>query len=226
MVPVFSTSMQRSSHPAPRPPPVQNSLPTSSSDTFFSRIQKTSDDREQVHCSRLSRVKHALQGREVQASSGAQAKTDLLSILPLFSETLSTPGTGPHTPPAVVGSFNTKNMAVGSRRNTPSASASSVGGPSHPRTSTAGPICPPIIQQYQNAVYHHTEASTTSVVRISCEDHSKEINLTNNFVKSELLSAPVYFPHDQPSQYSNSLINKSPNKKHRGIIIQNDREKL
>lgn len=214
--PVFTTGMHRSVRPARRPPSPQHSLPTPT-DSFFSQIQKAADDREHLHCGRLNRVKQTLRGSETRANNGAQGVNDLRSLLPLFSETLST-----SPPVSAVGSNDSdiRKEAEQSRRrlsakNVIPNSCSSTSGSTDLQIFTSRR--PPIVQQYRNAVYHHTEASTTSVVCICRDEQTKEINLTNNFVKSELLSAPIYPPHHQPStsQNSNSRINISPNKKHR-----------
>lgn len=225
MAPVFSSSMNGSSRRVPRPPPVQHSSPAPSTDTFFSRIQKASDDREHLHCSRLSRVKQTLRGREAQGKN-VQGKTDLCSILPLFSDVLAPSPQASGVHPAV-GSAN--KICSGVLQKTAEKSGNipnpSLVSASHLRTATgwspnahvSARAGRPVVQQYRNAVYHHTVGSTTNVVQISCDERTKEIHMMDDFVKSELLSAPINIPHHQPnrSQYSNSPINKSPNKRHR-----------
>jgi hypothetical protein len=238
--PVFSTSMmhrnrKQSSSPgsllARRHAPVPAPAAAAAADnTFFSSIQKASDDRENLHCGRLRRVKKCLSGEQARAreSGGQGSMSALRSVIPLFSPsapsaaaTRGGQGDGSRQQRhawskegggAVTGRTGTSAAAEATSKASMSggSSISSGGLPSAvPRGPTIG-----VVQQYRDAVYHLTQASTTSIVRISRDENTKELDLTNNFVKSELLPTPAFIPNQPISQYSNSRINKSPNKRH------------
>jgi hypothetical protein len=189
--------------------------PAPATKTFFSSIQKFSDDRENIHCGRLSRVKKTLiNGKEAQMNS-VQGVSDLRAIIPLVSDF-----------PPPVGRRNDKSGEVSSHHAAPGRSTdlskttvkSSIRRP--PQGSSVDSsvsVREPIVQQYRNAVYHHTESSTTSVVRICSNENTKEVDLINSFVKSELSSATISFPNQPSRNQQSNISNASPNKKHRAV---------
>jgi hypothetical protein len=217
--PVFTTSMRATPHTSlSRKYTPDVSLPTPPVDSFYSTIRKAADFRENVHCSRLSRVQEAFGGNE-KHKHGPKGIPDRRSILNMFTEAVPTSNVKTHTEQSSRHvSIDHRNSQLCKKNDLPAAVDNCVSrriGDSPSLVTKA-----PILQQYRNAVFHHTEASSTNVVSISSNENTMKMSLTNSIVKSELLAtSPV--PCQPIIRFPKSRINNSPNKRHREVVTEN-----
>mmetsp|Transcript_21474 Transcript_21474/g.36151 ORF Transcript_21474/g.36151 Transcript_21474/m.36151 type:complete len:606 (-) Transcript_21474:178-1995(-) len=207
-VPIFTTSMQTV---RPRPVPHnkairENPLPSVSMESFYSSIRNAADDRENLHCGRLSRVQQAL-GDSEERDSGLHGMPDNRSILALFTENVDVT----QRDPSVTGIR--KSSISEPQKSSPLRPSPAYRKKSLPVNHLSEPPARlAVIQQYRNAVYHTTESSTTSVVCLSLNENRKSTNTTRDFVESTSV------PSQPMIQFSKSRVNKSPNKLRRDLV--------
>ena len=208
--PVFTTSTLKKGAPVNKPLP-QNTA-TTTTDTFYSKIQKTSGGRKLFHCGRLNRVKQSLYDEEAETRL-SQGMSDLRSVLPLFDGH----GTNEEFGEGSDRQDHENDPSKATTACTPSKSPSTEV-PMHGATESRlkqSKAQNSIIRQYLDAVIHRTVESSTSVVRLSRDERTKEIDLSDDFVRSGLLSQSHSTPMRPSHSCVTSPVKSSPNLKHR-----------